>query len=158
MLKYCLKKWDLFKDDLEERLKDDCSLNSCNYDYLFKLVVECILNGGNINEFGACDYNWNVDEITVIDNGDYRGTLIFIVPRKTYQPSEGDYLITYVGYGSCSGCDTLQYIQKWNDNPPTEQQLKDYMMLCKDMLCNMVKPYNYGWRYDELFETVEMEE
>jgi hypothetical protein len=66
-------------------------------------------------------------------------------------------LLTYVEYGSCSGCDTLQSIQDWSNELPTEQQVKDFMALCRHLVCNMVKPYNKSWSYDEAFEEVEVE-
>lgn len=48
------------------------------------------------------------DRITVIDHGDYQGTLLFILGAEGYQPDE--YWAVFYGYGSCSGCDTLQAI------------------------------------------------
>ena len=146
MIRYCRDKWDKNKDTLKEVLSEDKKLNCCEYSYLVELVVEYILND---------DEEWDTGNITVIDNGDYQGTLLFLIPRNTYQPAEYDYLMTYVGYGSCSGCDTLQHIQSWVDGKPTERQLKDYMTLCKDLVCNMVKPYNCGWRNEEEFEIVK---
>lgn len=157
MLKYCLTKWDQNKKLLEERLKNDSTLNSYYYDDLVKLVVDYILNdGGPTSE--TYKPKWDCDHITVIDNGKYQGTLLFLIPLKTYQPSEDEYLMTYVGYGSCSGCDTLQAIQGWSEKVLTEKQVKDFMILCKDLLTNMIKPYNYGWRFDKDFEEVECKE
>lgn len=46
------------------------------------------------------------ERITVIDDGDYQGTLVFVVAAKGYQPS--NYWCTRVFYGSCSGCDTFE--------------------------------------------------
>lgn len=153
MLKYCLDKWNQNKGLLEEKLKKASTLNSCDYVHLVKLLVEFVLNPGADN-----DNRWNSSEITVVDNGDYQGTQLFLIPRKTYQPSEYEYLMTYVGYGSCSGCDTLQAIQDyWDDKPLTEKQVKDFMTLCKDLLTNMIKPYNCGWRFKEDFVEVTME-
>lgn len=155
MLKYCLRKWDKNKSKLEEALKNDGCLNSCDYLYLLKITVETIFNTGN--EYSSED--WDIEKITQIDNGDYQGTLLFLIPSKTYQPSESEYLMTFVGYGSCSGCDTLLDIQSWHyEGLPTEQQLKDYMTLCRDMVCNIIKPYNSGWRNNEDFEQVEWED
>ena len=148
MLKYCLRKWDANKNILEEKLKTDTSLNSCDYEYLVKLVVTCVLNPGD----GGL--KWDAEQITVIDNCDYQGTQLFLIPLSTYQPSEDEYLITYVGYGSCSGCDTLISIQTWHDEKLTDGQVKDFMSLCKDLLTNMIKPYNYGWRFKEGFEPI----
>jgi hypothetical protein len=102
---------------------------------------------------------WDSEKITVVDNGDYQGTKLFLIPKVGYQPEEYEYLMTYVGYGTCSGCDTLLEIQSYSyDNDlPTEQQLKDYMTLCKHLVDNMIKPYNTGWRNDPRFNTIEAE-
>ena len=151
MLKYCLKKWDENKGLLEERLKTDTSLNNCDYKYLVKMVVECILNPGDEEN------EWDSEHITVIDNGDYQGTLLFMIPLDVYQPSEYNYLMTCVGYGSCSVCDTLISIQEGVDKKLNDSQVKDFMGLCKDIVANMIKPYNGGWRLDEEFETEEFE-
>ena len=152
MIKFCLEQWDKNKERLEERLDGDRKLNSCDYEYLVKLVVNYVLN----DEEPRYGEDYDSENITVIDNGHYQGTLLFVIPQKTYQPSEYEYLMTYVGYGSCSGCDTLQSIQSWNDEKPTKQQLKDYMTLCKDIVTNMIRPFNCGWRDDDKFRTVEI--
>lgn len=154
MIKYCLKKWNKNKDKLYNELKDDLNLNGCEYEYLVRLVVKHILNG-DIDESSEYE-QWDDTRITIVDNGDYQGTLLFIIPQKTYQPQEFEYLITYVDYGSCNGCDTLQSIQLFSGDKPTDSQLKDYMTLCKDLVCNMVKPFKSGWRNSEgEFDEVE---
>ena len=146
MIKYCLRKWDENKNILKKQLRTDTSLNSCEYVDLVKLLVTHVLNQG-AND----DLIWDTKNITVIDNGDYRGTQLFFIPLATYQPSEYEYLLTYVGYGSCPGCDTLQSIQSFEEKLLSENQVKDFMALCKDLLTNMIKPYNYG-RFKEEFE------
>ena len=154
MLKYCLDKWNKNKGLLEEKLRKDSTLNSCDYSHLVCLVVEFILNPRDDYEWD--DMEWDDKNITVVDNGDYQGTQLFLIPLKTYQPSEYDYLMTYVGYGSCYVCDALLSIQDWDDEPATETQIKDFMTLCKDLVTNMVKPYNSGWRFKEGFTEVTM--
>ena len=151
MLKYCLRKWDENKKKLEEELLKDPDLNNCEYKHIVEKVVEIILN---TNE----EYLWSSEGITEIDDGDYQGTLLFLIPRKTSQPCEWEYLMTYVGYGSCSGCDALQAIQDYGENPISEDQLKGFMALCKDIITNMIKPYNHGWRNEEEFTEVEVNE
>ena len=69
----------------------------------------------------------DVDRIHQIDDGDYQGTLLFVIPERGYQPHK--YYYVMVDYGSCSGCDTLQRIRDYSDLPPTEQQVADYMTL-----------------------------
>lgn len=155
MLKFCRDAWYENKDKLEAVIMTDTKLNSCDYSYLVELVVEYILNP-------SIETNWkkfDAKNITVIDNGDCQGTILFMIPRGTYQPSSNDYLLTYSYYGSCSGCDTLLSIQDWKDEVSTENQVKDYMALCKDLVCNIVKPYNYGWQEEEEFAVIaEVEE
>lgn len=152
MLKYCLEKWNKNKENLEAQLREDDELYSCDYEYLVRLVVDHILNDD------PSDYTWESGEITVIDNGEYQGTLLFLIPERTYQPSEYQYLMTYIGYGSCSVCDYLQSIQPWEKRKLNDDEVKDFMGLCKDILTNIVKPYNGGWREDDRFNVVTMEE
>lgn len=149
MLKYCLECWDKNKNKLKSELSSRTDLNNCEYIDLVKMVAKIIFAG-------VGDYNsWDYENITEIDNGDYQGTLLFLIPKKCCQPDEADYLMTYVGYGSCSGCDTLKAIRNWETGKLTERQVKDFMALCKDIVTNTIKPYNYGWRYDERFEVVK---
>src|ERR1051326_7197 len=56
----------------------------------------------------------NPEKIHVIDDGDYQGTLLFVIPEDGYQPH--DYWYVKIGYGSCSGCDTLEAIRSSYDN------------------------------------------
>ena len=72
------------------------------YKKMVQGLVNIIINP-YIDELETLD----ADLMTVIDNGDYQGTEIFIIPEDTYQPSIDEYVYTYVAYGSCSGCDTL---------------------------------------------------
>lgn len=143
MLKYCKDKWSKNEELLRQALSFE-ELDCLGYKDLVKLTVKWILNGGE-NDF----QNWDYNNITCIDNGDYQGTLLYLIPKNTYQPAEYQYLMTYVGYGSCSGCDTLQSIQF------KDCEVSEYMKLCKDIVCNIIKPYNYGWRNEEEFDIVE---
>lgn len=82
-----------------------------------------------------CDDRYDTEEMTVIDDGDYQGTLIFVLHRDCYQPGVGDYVFTSTYYGSCSGCDTLQAIHSYDyDKLPDEEQVNDYMELCLHLL------------------------
>lgn len=153
MIKYCLDKWNRNNKRLEAAMATDTHLNSCGYEYLVKLVVDYILN----DETNGYSDTWDSGKITVIDNGDYQGTQLFIIPNNSYQPCEWEYLMTYVEYGSCGGCDTLLSIQGWDcDATPSETQLRDYMTLCRDLVIRMIKPYNCGWREDDAFKEVTM--
>ena len=84
---------------------------------------------------------WNLpdpENIHQIDDGDYQGTLLFVIPSGEYQPS--DYWAVKVYYGSCSGCDTLQAINdSWSEEKPTKEQIKDYMELALHIVQGLSK-------------------
>lgn len=141
MLKKLLEKWNENKDLLKSELAIRIDLNSCNYKDLVKLTFEIIFNTG----CECYEETLNTERITEIDDGNYQGTLLFLIPFDTYQPSEYEYLMTYVNYGSCSGCDTLQAIRGWSDGKLNATQVNQFMDLCKDIICNTIKPYNSGW-------------
>lgn len=91
-----------------------------SYNELVKIVIECITDSSY--------YPYpDPDRIHVIDDGDYQGTMVFIIGAAGYQPHE--YWSVKVGYGSCSGCDTLQAISNYGHESPTEEQINDYMTL-----------------------------
>lgn len=155
MIKYALKKWDENKEVLLNAIQQtEKNMRSAwDYEDIVKLTCHCIFNEKVIDG----DPKINIDGITMIDNGDYQGTLLFMLPFDTDQPAEYEYLMTYVGYGSCSGCDTLQRIQLdeiyYNDE--TEKDLVDsYLSICKDIVSNTIRPYNQGWRNNGMFDSV----
>ena len=155
MIKYALKKWSENKDALRNAIQQTEKDKRCFWDHndIVKLVCRYIFNENVSDE----DPMINVDGITMIDNGDYQGTLIFMLPFDTDQPAEYEYLMTYVGYGSCSGCDTLQRIQADDeDDDETEKDLVDsYLSICKDIVSNTIRPYNQGWRNNGMFDSVD---
>ena len=153
MIKYCVNKWDKNKGLLEEAIKERTDMAHVDYVDLLKMVVRYILNDGK----ETYDSKWNPDAIHTIDDGDYQGTLLFLIPSTDYQPGASDYLMTCVYYGSCCGCDTLQAIQSYmpytDESKVGEQQLKDFMTLCKDLVTSMIRPYkswDAGDEYDEV--------
>ena len=94
----------------------------------------------------------DTEKITEIDNGNYQGTLLYVMPFNTFQPGANEYLLTNVSYGSCSFCDTLQGVKFCTER---ETQNKNLFTLCRHMVVETVKPYNYGWRRDEEFDIVD---
>lgn len=88
------------------------------------VVREVIKAVTNDDGYGEID----PERIHQIDDGDCQGTVLFVIAAKGYQPH--DYWFVKVGYGSCSGCDTLQAIDdSWDDKPPTDDQVSQYMTL-----------------------------
>lgn len=153
MTKYAIRKWNENKEKLREKFEEGVHWNDCSYTTLVKEIVRTVLNEG---DSPMCGEKWDDSNITTIDNGHYQGTLLFVIPLDSYQPDAGEYIITFVDYGSCSGCDTLQSILFWGEGKLTQSQVDDFMQLSKDIVMNIKKPYNVGWRYVEEFDEVEI--
>ena len=159
MNRYCIDKWDKNKNKLKEVIENSNRHRFWDYIDLVKLVIENILNDSEY------EYElWDIEKIVEIDQGNYQGTKLFIFHRCGYQPYCSDYMITEVGYGSCSVCDTLYNIQFDNydykdpNAKPTERQVKDYMTLCLHFIQQMRSPYwncSYWIDKDDLKEIEE---
>ena len=133
MIKKFVEQWDKYKDDLRAEIATRTDHTEWSYQDLFTLLCKVVINGGDIPSYQKLD----TFNITKIDYGDYQGTIIFIIPLDTYQPSSYDTFYTVVEYGSCSGCDTLQSIQAngdYGETVPNATQVNDYMELCLHML------------------------
>ena len=152
MMKIVATKWGENSEKLRKALSENDGLNNCNYLDLVKLSFDIILNDGSLSTARL-----DLDKITKVDDGDYQGTLLFLIPFDTYQPTEYEYLMTYINYGSCSVCDVLQSIQDCigDHKKLTKEQVDDFMTLCKGILQNTICPYNFGWRVDDNFNQIE---
>jgi hypothetical protein len=125
-----------------------------SYKDIFKRLVEIVLSPADIenekkkNEKYSFDIDYfpelDSEKITTIDDGDYQGTLLFLVPEKCYQPN--NYWVAKVNYGSCSGCDTFQSIQQSKNvydfetgeyEKLTDEQISEYMLLALHLLQSM---------------------
>ena len=162
MLNIMRDAWAKNYQDLEEVLRNIEDLDAIDYKWLVKTTFETIYNkyvDPYDSELGY-PYHEGLDceKISVINNGDYQGTLLFLIPFNTYQPDASDYLMTHVGYGSCSGCDALERIRMYGSGAPSEQQVADFMGLCRAIVANTIKPYNYGWRHNYAFDIATVEE
>lgn len=94
-----------------------------SYKDIVKIVIENISTGG---------YSYpDPARIHEIDDGDYQGTLLYIIAAIGYQPN--DYWFVKVYYGSCSVCDTLQGISDYRSKLPTDEQVADYWKLALDV-------------------------
>ena len=97
-----------------------------NYTKILKVALKAMFEDDYDEYYGYPNY----ENIHVIDDGDYQGMLLFIVPEYGYQPSV--YWKFTVFYGSCSYCDTLQRILDEDDDK--DQQIKDLMTLALHMI------------------------
>lgn len=130
MIKEFVELWEKNKSNLRESLAEK-KCEGISYESLVEMIVTEILNDGR-TELEYEDYD--VKKMTVIDDGDYQGTEIFIIPQNVYQPNVDEYIYTHTYYGSCSGCDTLLGIVGYSDEVPDEEQLNDLMTLCLHLL------------------------
>jgi hypothetical protein len=128
--KLVLEAWDKNNNLLKDYFKATEQNKYNSYLKLLKKTIEIIFEG---------KYNYpNYEKITEIDYGDWQGTLVFILANKEYQPALKDHWYTAVGYGSCSGCDTLLAIAGYDDDKlPNEKQVEDYWTLCLHMMQKM---------------------
>lgn len=141
MIKEIIEKWEKYKGNLENYFRTTEQREYDSYELIVKKLVELIINGDEDDDnILDCDM-YDSKDIHVIDDGDYQGTQIFLVHKKTYQPSIEDYIYTHTYYGSCSGCDTLQAIHYYSENLPDEEQVKSYMMLSLHLIQKFRKMY-----------------
>jgi hypothetical protein len=120
---------DKFMAAKESMLADFIARRPEDYEDLFKRTIAVLANEE--------DYGESPDpkRIHTIDDGDYQGTLLFMVAANGYQPSTYWYAMVY--YGSCSGCDTFKDIQNYSDEPTTPEQAEQYWTLCLHMVQSM---------------------
>ena len=127
MIKTFVNAWDANKEDLRAYIASHGQSEYDEYGKIVRMIFDKVINPYMQN----IEYlKFDVDKIHEIDDGDYQGTLIYLIPCKIYQPSQWQYVTTYVDYGSCSGCDTLLGINHYESEKPTEEQVKEYMSLC----------------------------
>ena len=101
MIKEIVKQWEENKHKLEKYFKENEQSKYCNYPTIVKLI------------FDLCIEGFDTNKMTVIDDGDYQGTKIYIIPKDTYQPSRSEYIVTDNYYDDC----------------PSDDQVRDYMMI-----------------------------
>lgn len=143
MIQDFVKAWDANKSKLSKFIashnQDEYGCYSSIVQMLFSVVINPYMASIGQDVF-------DLERIHEIDDGDYQGTLLYLIPKETYQPSSHEYVATFVYYGSCSVCDTLYGIQSdGNDSNkvPSKEQVKGYMDLCLHILQHCKFPFNY---------------
>ena len=145
MMRIIRDRWADNKEELCRVLKEKYEKNNCySYDDIVKVAFETVFNHVD-------GLKLDLGKLVSIDNGDYQGTILYVIPFNVYQPTEYQHFMTYVYYGSCSGCDTLQGIMEERG----KERIDDLLGLCADILCNAICPYNHGWRNNPDFDQVE---
>lgn len=137
MDKIIIERWDKYKGDLEHYFRTTRMEEYSDYKTIVAKIIELVLNG---DKYAYPLFN---ADFTVIDNGDYQGTQIFIIHEETYQPDECEYWVTHNDYGSCSGCDTLLGIIQDDDDLPNEDQIKGLMTLSLHIIQRLKRLVEY---------------
>ena len=137
MIKEIVQQWEANKHKLAEYFRNTLQEEYGDYDIILKKLFELCLHDVD----GELIYD--IEQMTKIDNGDYEGTIIYLIPQQRYVPRAEHYLVTFVYYGSCSGCDTLQGIHGYDRDFPSEEQVKQYMILALHLVQKM------KWLYSE---------
>lgn len=151
MNRYAVNKWNNNKGHLRNALMELSKeqKQELYYDDLMELCVKHILNVNTDKWEQYCE------NVTRVSTGGYSGSILYVIMPKEDEGIERA-LISYADYGSCSICDSLERIHLSDEKE--EKVTDDLMALCKDLVCNIVKPYNEGWRYDEQFATIQEED
>ncbi|RUP37056.1 MAG: hypothetical protein EKK63_15925 [Acinetobacter sp.] len=132
MIQEVIKQWDENKYKLEHYF---CTTKQEEYTDSYKTILQKIIELVITNKCNH--YQYDATKITVVDDGDYQGTQIFLIPTNRYKPNIEDYLITHTYYGSCSGCDTLMSIKGFSSGYPNGEQVKKYMILALHLVQKM---------------------
>ena len=132
MIKEFVAAWDSNKDKLKEYIKTHKQEDYETYKDLLIMLISIVINPYFRDVL--MENIWDTSRITTIDDGDYQGDQIFLVPKETYQPGIEDYFWTHQVYGSCSGCDLLLSISGYDYDLPTDVQVGGYMMLALHLL------------------------
>lgn len=136
MIMKFVEAWDENKEKLRDYFKNNIQSEYCDsyHDILCKVIT--IVINPYLSKIG--ESNLLVDDIKLVDYGDYQGTLILIFHEDTYEPSTSETYYTSVRYGSCSGCDTLKHIYHYEDDClPNDEQVDDYMTLSLHLIQKM---------------------
>jgi len=99
------------------------------YPNSYKDIVQAVVTDVLSNE-DYYSYAPDPDRVHEIDDGHYQGTLVYVIGATGYQPDK--YWYCKVGYGSCSGCDTLEslicYSSVEDDNSESIKEKVDGLM------------------------------
>ena len=120
MIKEIVDKWEANKELIRQAF---ILKQPENYGELVGTVIAHITNGVGPDP----------QRIHEIDDGDYQGTLLYVIASKGYQPSS--YYYCKISYGSCSGCDTLQAVMFDSDNK--DKEIEGYVQLALHVVQNL---------------------
>jgi hypothetical protein len=119
-----VKQWEERKHLLEQWLNEN---EPNSYQDIYETLFCMVVTKPSDDEYSE----WKWGRFVKIDDGTFQGNQIFILCSNVYQPELTDYIFTSVAYGSCSACDTFQWIEMLQDK---EERVKQYMTLALHMV------------------------
>lgn len=109
-----MTQWAIALPERKQEFLDEIDLYKYpHYEDLLRAALKVTLT----DDFDEPDLH----RIHEINDGDYQGTLVFVVGARGYQPYK--YWITKVSYGSCSGCDALQDALGYSEESRNDEAL-----------------------------------
>jgi hypothetical protein len=138
MIQKYVDAWFRNKHKAEEKLRKKIPGSYCD---IVKMVVEVLED----NQYGDYESILSPENIVQLGGEDYQGDYLYIIQEKSgWSGSLRDsWCAVIVSYGSCSGCDTLEYIHSLNgypyNNEPSEEQVKQCMTLCLHVVQGLKK-------------------
>ena len=129
MLKYCVDQWEKNKENLRAAF-ENCNIYG-DYEAFARLVIENIFP------------EWYNYELDIHFYHEYQGDMVFFIHSNNI--SRNDLFLSYLYYGSCSVCDSLQAAAG------SEERVNDYMGIALNFIQNMSHPYPsyFTENYDE---------
>ena len=121
MISEFVERWESNKNRLKKKYSEELPES---YDQIVKDVIATITLE---NKFFVPD----PERIQCVNYSEYQGAKVYIIGSKGYSPD--DYWYVRVEYGSCSGCDTLEAIKDY-DEEPTKEKVNDCMTLALHIL------------------------
>lgn len=137
MIERFVKYWEDSKGDIRAHFAANWP---DDYEAIVKTVIEHMRPAGEDGPYFREDCP-DPDRIHEIDDGEYQGTLIYVIGATGYQPST--YWAVSIGYGSCSGCDTLQAITNYSDTH-SDEDLNELMQLALNVVQGLRQIAGYG--------------
>lgn len=142
MITELIEQWESNKSGLENWFKTNKLSEYDSYEKIVKTLFTYGIKG------------YDPAKITVIDDGNYQGTKIFIIPEANVSPSAEEYLVTNTFYGSSTHSDVLLSIIGLSDSDdfPNDEQIKQYMILSLHLVQKikyLYKPSHYELLSDE---------
>ena len=92
--------WEKNKEVFRQEL-----VNNFKHYTRYSRIVESLFNICFVDEENNSLFD--TSKMVQIDNGEYQGTLIYVIPYDTYQPNIHQHVYTHIYYGSCNLCDML---------------------------------------------------